>query len=152
MAARATSPVSHAANAAVPVEVEQHDIGTPTRFTWPATAPPAADGTPMPQTADEMADVTAPPGIPLIPPVPPSSISDANFQRMMDFWQEVANRQEQRIQELVEQVANMQNENPKKHDAKLTLPAIDIKNVKKTHEYDGDEKASRCGTQDSRVY
>ena len=30
MAARATSPVSHAANADVPVEVEEHDIGTPT--------------------------------------------------------------------------------------------------------------------------
>ena len=61
---------------------------------------------------------------------------------MIDFWQDAANRQEQRIQELLKElvaVKEKSGEDVKKPSAKI-LPSIDIKDVKKPDEFDGDEK------------
>ena len=128
-ALRSDSPMSHSGTPVVePIEVEQHLIGTSETDEEPPPDPGVA------------VDATSPPGIPLIQLPPPSTISEANFQKLMDYWQEVNARQEQRIQDLVEQIVNLKNEGPKKNDSKMALPSIDIKDVKKPDEYDGDEK------------
>ena len=63
-----------------PIEVEQHVIGTSETDEEPPPDPGVA------------VDATSPPGIPLIQRPIPSTISEANFQRMMDFWREVTDR------------------------------------------------------------
>ena len=67
------------------------------------------------------------------------TVSEANFQRMMEFWQKVTEKQEQRIEELMKELKERSGEDVKKYSAK-NLPSIDIKDVKKPDEYDGDEK------------
>ena len=62
---------------------------------------------------------------------------------MMDFWREVTDRQEQRIQDLVKELVEIKNkdhEDKPKSQSKIQLPTIDVKDVKKPEEYDGDEK------------
>ena len=73
-ALRSESPMSHSGTPVVePIEVEQHLIGTS-----------ATDEEPPPDPGVAV-DATSPLGIPLIPLPIPSTISEANFQRMMDF-------------------------------------------------------------------
>ena len=67
------------------------------------------------------------------------TVPEANFQRMMEFWQKVTEKQEQRIEELMKELKERSGEDVKKYSAK-NLPSIDIKDVKKPDEYDGDEK------------
>ena len=91
------------------------------------------------------ADESAVPMI-LIPPPTPAAISEANFQRMIDFWQEVSNRQEKRIESLVQELMEIKKKDNKEPDDKskprdLRMPTIDVKDVKKPEEYDGDEKS-----------
>ena len=69
MASLFDSPISHSGT---PVEVEQHLIGTPATDEEPLAAVGAPD-------LGVAVDATSPPGIPLIQPPPPSTISEANF-------------------------------------------------------------------------
>ena len=130
-ALRSDSPMSHSGTPVVePIEVEQHLIGTSETDEEPPPDPGVA------------VDATSPLGIPLIPLPIPSTISEANFQRMMDFWREVTDRQEQRIQDLVKELVEIKNkdhEDKQKSQSKIQLPTIDVKDVKKPEEYDGDE-------------
>ena len=59
--------------------------------------------------------------------------------KMFKYWQEHAERQEARINDLVAQIKNVKTE-PNVEIKKNNLPAIDVKDVKKPEEYDGDEK------------
>ena len=107
------------------------DIASP-KTPAPADAPHAAVDVPNPDVA---ADTTQPPI--------PSTISEANFQRMMDFWREISDRQEQRIQDLVKELVELKTkeDNDKSKHKDQRMPTIDIKDVKKPEEYDGDEKS-----------
>ena len=163
MASRATlsfdSPVSHSGT---PVEVDQHVIGTPTVQHGADTLPPdVAVGATLPpgmpamaaepQGAAAAAPPTAEPGqAPRLDPWAESraaaatasttaTVSEANFHRMMEFWQKVMEKQEQRIEELMKELKEKNDDDAKKPNAK-TLPSIDIKDVKKPEEFDGDEK------------
>ena len=80
------------------------------------------------------------------PPIP-STISEANFKSMMDFWREVSDRQEQRIQDLVKELVELKTKEGKEQEDKdkskhkdQRMPTIDVKDVKRPEEYDGDEK------------
>ena len=88
-----------------------------------------------------------PPGIeqgqgqtPLIEPQVPTTISADNFKLMMDYWRVQADKQEERITKLLEKLAEKDKEKDKNPDTPKKLPSIDIKDVKKPDEYDGDEK------------
>ena len=107
------------------------DIASP-KTPAPVDAPHAAVDVPNPDVA---ADTTQPPI--------PSTISEANFQRMMDFWREISDRQEQRIQDLVKELVELKTkeDNDKSKHKDQRMPTIDIKDVKKREEYDGDEKS-----------
>ena len=146
MASRAASPVP-----ASPPSPETFDIASPTTPA-PVDAPHAAVDVPNPDVA---ADATSPPGIPvdqpartlMMQPQIPSTISEANFQRMMDFWREVSDRQEQRIQDLVKELVELKNKESKEHEDNdkskhkdQRMQTIDVKDVKRPEEYDGDEK------------
>ena len=52
----------------------------------------------------------------MIQPPVPTTISEANFQRMMDFWKEVSDRQELRIQDLVKELVELKNKESKEHE------------------------------------
>ena len=60
---------------------------------------------------------------------------------MMNFWQDQANKQEERINTLMEELKEIKRKD-KEHNPEppKKLPSIDIKDVKKPDEYDGDEK------------
>ena len=80
------------------------------------------------------------------PPIP-STISEANFKSMMDFWREVSDRQEQRIHHLVKELVELKTKEGKEQEDKdknknkdQRMPTIDVKDVKRPEEYDGDEK------------
>ena len=124
----------------------------------------------LPQAASP-AGATSPPGIPVIAAAPPTAepgqaprldpwaesraaaatasvaatLSEANFLRMMDFWQEVSKRQEKRIDDLMQELKEIKKKDDKDPDDRgkpkdLRMPTIDVKDVKKPEEYDGDEK------------
>ena len=129
----------------MPAAPEQYDIaGNP--VTPDRANRPEHDGTPVPQ-GDTPTITEQPPGMssssgsqPDNPPAGPNSISNEQFMKLFEYWQEHANRQEARITELVQELKNLKT-NANTEVKKPNLPAIDVKDVKKPEEYDGDEKS-----------
>ena len=64
---------------------------------------------------------------------------------MMDFWREVAEKQERKIEVLVNELMELKTKAYKEHEEKnkykdQRMPTIDVKDVKRHDEYDGDQK------------
>ena len=114
MASRAVSPAPES-----PPSPEIFDLATPTT-TVQMDAPHAAVDVPNPDVAASPPGISAdePARVPLIPPPIPTTISEANFQRMIDFWQEVSNRQEKRIEDLVQELKEIKKKDDKEQDDK----------------------------------
>ena len=85
------------------------------------------------------------PFMPAAAPPIPTTISEANFKSMMDFWREVAEKQERKIEVLVNELMELKTKAYKEQEDKnkykdQRMPTIDVKDVKRPDEYDGDEK------------